>query len=132
DAGLCYPPETLYWDASTLLPTNAPAATVATTRTPMEAVQSLAWVAVAAFLGGLILNLMPCVFPVLSLKVIAMTTHAHRGSTLGHALSYSAGVIASFLLVGGLLITIRSGGASIGWGFQLQSPYVIAALAWLF
>jgi len=131
DAGLCYPPETLHWDAATLLPIEAPAA-VATPGIPMEATQSLAWIALAAFIGGLILNLMPCVFPVLSLKIIAITTHAHRGSTLGHALSYSAGVIASFLLVGGALLAIRAGGATVGWGFQLQSPYVIAALAWLF
>lgn len=136
DAGLCYPPETLYWavdmEQGMVQPVNALPATPASHQLASSSTPSLLWVALAAFIGGLILNLMPCVFPVLSLKVIAITTHAHRGSTLLHSLCYAGGVIGSFLLVGGLLLAIRAGGSTAGWGFQLQSPQVITALAWLF
>ncbi len=138
DAGLCYPPETLHWAVDIpqgmARPVNAPLTQAApdVNAPPSSGSSSLLWVALAAFLGGLILNLMPCVFPVLSLKVIAITTHAHRGSTLLHSLCYAGGVIGSFLLVGGLLLAIRAGGSTAGWGFQLQSPQVITALAWLF
>ncbi|MDH4459544.1 MAG: protein-disulfide reductase DsbD family protein [Nevskia sp.] len=87
-----------------------------------------------ALLGGLVLNLMPCVFPVLSIK--AMSLVDARGSTLGkqrsHALAYTAGVLLSFLGLSGLLIALRSSGAAIGWGFQLQHPGFVAALAYLF
>jgi thiol:disulfide interchange protein/DsbC/DsbD-like thiol-disulfide interchange protein len=86
-----------------------------------------------ALLGGLILNLMPCVFPVLAIKVVGFTRHAddqraHRIS----GLAYTAGVITSFLALGGLLLALRAAGESLGWGFQLQSPGVVAALAALF
>jgi thiol:disulfide interchange protein/DsbC/DsbD-like thiol-disulfide interchange protein len=87
-----------------------------------------------ALLGGLVLNLMPCVFPVLSIK--AMSLVDARGSTAGkqrsHALAYTAGVLLSFLGLSGLLIALRSSGAAIGWGFQLQHPGFVAALAYLF
>jgi thiol:disulfide interchange protein/DsbC/DsbD-like thiol-disulfide interchange protein len=86
-----------------------------------------------ALLGGVILNLMPCVFPVLSLKMLALTQHAddarHRWTG---ALAYTAGVVLSFLALAGLLIAARAGGEQLGWGFQLQSPATIVALAALF
>ncbi len=86
-----------------------------------------------ALLGGLILNLMPCVFPVLSIKVLGLVRQS--GESLGrvrlHGLAYTAGVLASFLGLAGLLIGLKGGGASLGWGFQLQSPPVVAGLAYL-
>jgi thiol:disulfide interchange protein DsbD len=87
----------------------------------------------AALLGGLILNLMPCVFPVLAIKVLAFTKPAERGhSHRAQGLAYTAGVVASFLALGGLMLALRAGGEQLGWGFQLQSPGVIAVLALLF
>ena len=86
-----------------------------------------------AILGGLLLNLMPCVFPVLAIKVISFTRHANdrRGHRIS-GLAYSAGVVISFLALGTLMLGLRSAGEQLGWGFQLQSPAVVAALAVLF
>ncbi len=85
-----------------------------------------------AFLGGLILNLMPCVFPVLSMKAASLAGHAHHQSKARvQGLAFLAGVLATFLALAGLLLAVRAGGAAVGWGFQLQSPLVIAALALL-
>lgn len=87
-----------------------------------------------ALLGGLILNLMPCVFPVLSLKVLSLAQGAHgplRTQRL-HGLAYAAGVILSFLLLAVVLLALQAGGAAIGWGFQLQQPWFVAALVFLF
>jgi thiol:disulfide interchange protein DsbD len=83
----------------------------------------------AAFLGGLILNLMPCVFPILAMKAGALVGHAHEpGRARLQAVAYLAGVLAAFLALGGGLIAARAAGQAVGWGFQLQSPGVIAAL----
>jgi len=83
-----------------------------------------------AFLGGLILNLMPCVFPVLSMKAASLAGHAHDpGKTRLQGLAFLVGVVATFLALAGLLIAVRAGGAAVGWGFQLQSPVVVASLA---
>ncbi len=83
-----------------------------------------------ALLGGVILNLMPCVFPVLAIKALALVGHAGdpRTRILG-GLSYTAGVLVSFAVLGGVLIGFKQAGAAVGWGFQLQSPIVIFALA---
>jgi thiol:disulfide interchange protein DsbD len=88
--------------------------------------------------GGLILNLMPCVFPVLAIKVLAFTQHsgqdpaqerrAHRMA----GVAYTVGVVLSFVALGGVLVGLRAAGEQLGWGFQLQSPGVVAALAVLF
>lgn len=86
-----------------------------------------------ALLGGLILNLMPCVFPVLAIKVLAFAQHAEdRRAHRIAGLAYTAGVVVSFLALGGLLLALRSAGEQLGWGFQLQNPAVVAALATLF
>lgn len=92
------------------------------------------WAAlIGALVGGLILNLMPCVFPVLAIKVLAFAQHADDRATHRRAgLAYTAGVVLSFMALGGLLLGLRSAGEAIGWGFQLQSPLVVAALATLF
>lgn len=86
-----------------------------------------------ALLGGLILNLMPCVFPVLAIKVVGFTQHAsdQRARRLDGA-AYSAGVVASFTALGLLVVALRGAGQQLGWGFQLQMPGVVAALAVLF
>ncbi len=87
-----------------------------------------------AFLGGLLLNLMPCVFPVLSIKVLSLleqsgNTSASRART--HGLAFTAGVLLSFWILAGALMALRAGGEQLGWGFQLQSPLVVALLALL-
>ena len=94
---------------------------------------TLATAATFAFLGGLILNLMPCVFPVLSIKVLSLVRHAGESPARLrlHGFAYTAGVLASFLGLAALLIALKGGGAAIGWGFQLQSPLVVAGLAYL-
>ncbi|MGV3571330.1 MAG: protein-disulfide reductase DsbD family protein [Ramlibacter sp.] len=86
-----------------------------------------------ALLGGLILNLMPCVFPVLAIKVVGFTRHAddRRGHRIG-GLAYTAGVVLSFVALAGVMLGLRAAGEQLGWGFQLQSPAVVAALAALF
>lgn len=92
------------------------------------------WAALlGALVGGMILNLMPCVFPVLAIKVLAFSSHgqdrsAHRLS----GLAYTAGVVLSFVALGGLLLALRAAGEQLGWGFQLQNPWVVAGLATLF
>ena len=92
------------------------------------------WTAIiGALIGGLILNLMPCVFPVISIKAlsIAKSAHGERAKIRREAWLYTAGVIATFLLLTLILLALKAGGAEIGWGFQLQSPKVVAALACL-
>ena len=105
---------------------NAAAATPAPTLT-------LAAALLGALLGGLLLNLMPCVFPVLAIKVVGFTRHAEdrRAHRIAGA-AYSAGVVASFLALGALMLGLRAAGEQLGWGFQLQSPAVVALLALLF
>jgi len=86
-----------------------------------------------AFLGGLLLNLMPCVFPVLSLKVLGFVEHAagDRARMRMHGAVFGAGVVLSFLAVAGVLMAIRAAGPEVGWGYQLQSPVIVALLAFL-
>jgi thiol:disulfide interchange protein DsbD len=86
-----------------------------------------------ALLGGVILNLMPCVFPVLSIKALALIKHARHEprQTKLHGLAYTLGILASFLLLGVILIALKAGGAEIGWGFQFQSPLFVLAVAYL-
>lgn len=86
-----------------------------------------------ALLGGLILNLMPCVFPVLAMKALSVlkTRDASAQANRAHALAYTAGVISSFVAVAALLMSLRAGGAALGWGFQLQSPGFVFALTGL-
>ena len=86
-----------------------------------------------AFIGGALLNLMPCVFPVLSIKVLGFAQHADdRRRVIQGGFAYTAGVVLSFLLLAGALLLLRQGGSQLGWGFQLQSPMFVAALAALF
>lgn len=86
-----------------------------------------------AALGGLILNLMPCVFPVLAMKAMAMAKlgGAARGAIRIEAASYTAGVVLAFLAVGGLMLGLRAAGGGAGWGFQFTYPAFVAGMAWL-
>ena len=91
----------------------------------------LVMVALAA-VGGLILNLMPCVFPVLSLKALSLVNGQQSAQhTKAEALWYSAGVVLSFVLLAAMLLVLRSAGEAVGWGFQLQNPLVVGLLAYL-
>ncbi|VAV89162.1 Cytochrome c-type biogenesis protein DsbD, protein-disulfide reductase [hydrothermal vent metagenome] len=87
-----------------------------------------------AFLGGVLLNLMPCVFPVLSMKVMSFVSaaHAEAAKIRRHGILFLIGVLLSFLFLGGLLLALKAGGQQVGWGFQLQSPIFVAAVAILF
>ncbi|WP_041651111.1 protein-disulfide reductase DsbD family protein [Anaplasma centrale] len=83
-----------------------------------------------AFVGGLVLNLMPCVFPILSLKVLSILRQSseHRWSTAADGIFYTAGVLVSMLLLSVTLILLRSAGHFLGWGFQMQSPALVIGL----
>jgi thiol:disulfide interchange protein len=156
DAGLCYPPRTQYFKLDTR---NA---TIAATENPKsspntdssnitnrndannkpignaeqssrhdQSSKSLPYMLILAVLGGAILNLMPCVFPVLSLKILSFANDKDH-STLVHGSVYSVGVVISFVVVAAVLISLQAAGDAVGWGFHLQSPWFVAALAYLF
>jgi DsbC/DsbD-like thiol-disulfide interchange protein/cytochrome c biogenesis protein CcdA len=85
-----------------------------------------------AFAGGLLLNLMPCVLPVVSIKAMALLRHGgDRGALRLHGLVFTAGVLVSFAVVAAVLIAIRAAGVHVGWGFQLQSPIFVTVLAYV-
>jgi thiol:disulfide interchange protein len=96
---------------------------------PTPAMPPLGQILVFAFLGGLILNLMPCVFPILAMKAVTLARHAGRGR--GHALSYTAGVLVTFVALAGALLAARAAGSAAGWGFQFSSPIFVAGMTWL-
>ncbi|WP_158279724.1 protein-disulfide reductase DsbD family protein [Coraliomargarita sinensis] len=93
----------------------------------------LGWL-LLAFVGGLILNVMPCVLPVLSLKVFSLLNHSgqSRSHALAHGIAYTLGVVASFILLAAVLFSLRALGESIGWGFQLQNPGFVLVLGLVF
>ncbi len=106
-------------------PATAPAAEKSTASLPV--------LLLFAILGGLILNLMPCVFPVLSIKAIGLVEQAkkHPAAVRAKGLVFAAGVISSMLCLAAVLLTLRAGGEQIGWGFQLQSPLFVTLLVYL-
>jgi thiol:disulfide interchange protein DsbD len=111
---------------------NAPPRSVGADDAP--ALASLLQAIALALAGGLVLNLMPCVLPVLSVKALGLVQHSSGRPSLlrAHGLAYAAGVLVSFAVVAGALIALRAGGEQLGWGFQLQSPAFVILLAWLF
>lgn len=137
DAGLCYPPRTQYFSldsASGTVAETTPQPRRRTAQRPQSstsAVSSLPYMLLLAFLGGAILNLMPCVFPILSLKVLSFARSEQRDRHL-HSWVYTAGVVGSFVAVAATLIMLQEAGKAVGWGFQLQSPGFVIALAYLF
>ncbi len=148
DAGLCYPPNTEIFtidvtsgqisrgepdSLSSLLASSDRRTAAQAEIAPQTSAGQITLLSalVFAFLGGLILNAMPCVFPILSLKVLSFATgdptQHHR-----HAWWYLAGVVASFVGVASVLASLQNAGQLIGWGFQLQSPGFVIGLAYLF
>jgi thiol:disulfide interchange protein DsbD len=100
---------------------------------PADNALSLGAAIAFALIGGVLLNLMPCVFPVLSLKVLGFAAHGgNRAAMHRHGLAFAAGVVVSFWLLAMGLVAFRAAGQQLGWGFQLQSPPVVAGLALLF
>ena len=98
---------------------------------PAFSLAALASTTFFAFLGGLLLNLMPCVFPVLFLKGLALVHSGHKElhKLRAHGLVYTAGILVSFWALVGLLLGLRAAGATLGWGFQFQSPIFLALMA---
>ncbi len=109
--------------------TQIQAASVRTTDSSISFFSAL----VLALLGGIILNLMPCVFPVLSIKALSLVSHANQSAAQIRlqGVVYTLGVLASFAVLAVLLILLKAGGAQIGWGFQFQSPLFVLAMAYL-
>ena len=103
------------------------------TQSTKEAEHSLPVLMLLAMLGGMILNLMPCVFPVLSIKAISVVEQAKKdpGAVRIKGLVFAAGVISSMLALAAVLLALRAGGEEIGWGFQLQSPLFVTLLIYL-
>jgi thiol:disulfide interchange protein DsbD len=120
------------WPAvSELLPRNEPATN--NTSTQGEGALGFVLALIGAFVGGLILNLMPCVLPVLAIKLLGFAQHsrAHHAHRVA-GMAYTAGVVLSFLALGAGVLALRAAGEQLGWGFQLQSPIVVSVLAAFF
>jgi thiol:disulfide interchange protein DsbD len=138
DAGLCYPPRQQYFkvnaDLSTIIEVeSAPSRTITTDGIDQADTAITLIIAIAmAFVGGLILNLMPCVLPVLTLKVFSLSQQKNTRDLKLQAWAYTTGVIASFVFIAALLIALKASGQAIGWGFQLQSAWFVGALVYLF
>ncbi len=136
--GVVVLPEGAAWDDSgrRALAVNAvvgPASTPVSDAPGTAGGLSLALAVLLAFAGGVLLNAMPCVFPVLSIKLLGFVqgrTH-ERAALRRHGAAFAAGVLVSFWVLAGVLIALRASGEELGWGFQLQRPGVVAALALL-
>jgi len=151
DAGLCYPPRIQFFkvDGDSVAEVEAPSfenqsgnqggdQTASAPDGPNSSGfdtpstnTSLGFIILSALIGGMILNLMPCVFPVLSLKAL----HLASGSSAEHRINgwaYTAGVVLSFCLVAGIILVAKSAGTNLGWGFQLQQPSFVIGLIFLF
>ncbi|MBU2984786.1 thioredoxin family protein [Saccharophagus degradans] len=150
DAGLCYPPYKHYFMVEadgTILPMEAASFSDATLTTltlpesaeatlapkPVEAAPFLPLVMLSAILGGLILNLMPCVFPVLSLKALSFaSSHATPHKQHAHGWAYTLGAVLSFVGFAVIMLVAREAGEQLGWGFQLTNPVFVAFMVYLF
>ncbi len=111
---------------------DATTASIAADPSDTRSTETLFSALLLALLGGLILNLMPCVLPVLSLKALGLASSGESPQhARAHALWYTAGVLVSFIALGGLAMALRHAGQALGWGFQLQQPLVVAGLGLL-
>mgnify|MGYP001813207158 CR=1 FL=1 len=137
DAGLCYPPQKQYFQVDfttgSVVPASPPAdnSSGQTSDRAGTGVGQLLYMLALAFVGGSILNLIPCVFPILSLKVLSFARSSEHDRH-AHSWLYASGVVVSFVIVAAALIALQQAGQAIGWGFQLQSPGFVIALAYLF
>lgn len=111
----------------------APGTVAAAAETPFTTAGAVVRIAMLAFLGGLLLNLMPCVFPVLFLKGLALVQSGaeERHKLRAHGFVYTIGILVSFWVLVGALLGLRAAGATLGWGFQFQSPVFLALMAGL-
>lgn len=143
DQGFCFPPETYYFsinpDSGEIAKLTANQAQVALEAlkqpdltTPLNATHfsSWLWALLTAFLGGVILNFMPCVFPILSIKVLSLVNHKAGARQQGFI--YTLGVLFSFMMIASILLILRASGSGLGWGFQLQSSLFVSFLFMLF
>ncbi|CAA0113368.1 Thiol:disulfide interchange protein DsbD [BD1-7 clade bacterium] len=148
DKGLCYPPRKLSYTADQAKQlvsdtraqelaektnTEQPDAGNPAPQNPATTdwqLVLLAWV--SAFFGGMILNLMPCVFPVLSIKVFQLVQHTETTEAKRQSLAYLAGSVVSFVTVAAIMLAVRASGSAVGWGFQLQNPWFVGLLIYLF
>lgn len=119
--------------AASSRPLESSAAAVAPAESSAK-IPNLAAIILGAFAGGIILNLMPCVFPVIGLKIMSFASGAKRGQgeILANAVFYTAGIVLSFLALGAVLVLFKNAGEQAGWGFQLQNPIFTAGAALLF
>lgn len=139
DAGLCYPPQHDFYRininsgeiSSAEQPRLGTASENKTKIATKSDSQSLWLVLLLAIAGGSLLNLMPCVFPVLSIKALSLAKSGGDNLT-AHGWTYTAGAVTTFVAIAALMLLARSGGEAVGWGFQLQSPWLITLLAYLF
>lgn len=142
DAGLCYPPYTENFHVDLTTGNATPVASLSAnntgggspTATSGESISAsfLAYTLLLAVIGGVILNLMPCVFPVLSIKAMSLMTPGDTRSQRAHGWAYTLGAVISFLVIGGVILAIRAAGGSADWGRQLQSPVFVALMTYLF
>lgn len=142
DAGLCYPPYTenyqldLQSGSATAVKSlsvnnvggGVPVGTTGQSISP----SFLAYTLLLAVIGGVILNLMPCVFPVLSIKAMSLMAPGNASTQRAHGWAYTLGAVISFLVIGGIILAIRAAGGSADWGRQLQSPVFVALMTYLF
>lgn len=118
-----------------LIPLNVDGDQAGDTAAKITSTHTLAWILLFAFVGGLILNLMPCVLPVISLKLFGLIVHSNEAKSkiLKHNLAYTAGIIATFWTLAAAVLALKASGEQIGWGFQLQSPvFVFIMMAVMF
>src|SRR5690606_14362489 len=135
-SGVLVAPEgAAFADGRRALAVDAPVVQAAQATAAAEAGTTLGFglTLVLAFLGGLLLNLMPCVFPILSIKILGFARGRadEPGVIRRHGFVFGAGVLVSFAVLAGLLLVLRAAGEEIGWGFQLQNPWIVAGLALL-
>ena len=144
DAGLCYPPQTERFSidsdsiSSVIIDpkSNQPSNKIVTAAIDEDingansSISTILYMIVFAIIGGAILNLMPCVLPVLSLKALALANSNANHRIQGW--SYTLGAISTFVAIAALLLAIRAAGQAVGWGFQLQSPGFVTVLFYLF
>lgn len=143
DAGLCYPPQTQYFkvdftdgtisavEKSRVERSRSPGQKGVVGNSQPSDASPLLYMMLLAFLGGAILNLMPCVFPILSLKLLSFARSEDSDRHI-HGWVYAGGVVISFVVVAAILISLQQAGSALGWGFQLQSPAFVIVLAYLF